>query len=121
MRFMYSPDHGKLIYSRGRIFLIFSHYNFFLDSGGHQGDSVVTFNDGLQDMDFGCGFGTSHSLISSVAFDQYNFYTASLTDSNKTDGINIISTSKRDFQVTYNTYDPINKKIIIEFGKNLEF
>ena len=110
MRFMYKPDHGKLIYSRGRIFLIFSHYNYFLDTEGHQGDSMVTFNDGLQDVDYGCGFGTSHSLISSITFDEYDVYTASLTDSNNTEGINILITSKRDFRVTYNDYDPINKK-----------
>ena len=71
---------------------------------------MVTFNDWLQDVDYGCGFGASHSLISSVTFDEYNVYTASLTDSNDTEGINILSTSKRDFQVTYNTYDPINKR-----------
>ena len=29
MRFMYNPNSGKLIYSGGRIFLIFSHYNYF--------------------------------------------------------------------------------------------
>lgn len=110
IRFMYEPDHGKLIYSRGRIFLIFGHYNYILTRGGHQGDSVVTFNDGLQDIDFGNTFGTSHSLISSVIFDEYYFYTASLTDNNDTEGINIYSTSKRDFKVGYNSYDPINKR-----------
>ena len=51
MRFMYRPDNGKLIYSRGRIFLIFCHYNHFLDDGGHTGDIVVTFNDILKDKD----------------------------------------------------------------------
>ena len=67
---------------------------------------MVTFNDGLQDMDFGCSFCSSHSLISSVTFDEYYFYTATLSDNNK-EGIKIIATSKRDFQ---DTYDPINKK-----------
>ena len=81
---------------------------------------MVTFNDALQDVYYGCGFGTSHSLISSVTFDEYNFYTASLTDSNDTEGINIIYTSKRDFEVTYNYYDPINKNIIIEIGIELK-
>jgi hypothetical protein len=37
MNFMYAPNNGKLIYSRGRIFLIFCHYNHFLDKGGHTG------------------------------------------------------------------------------------
>lgn len=36
MNFMYDPDNGKLIFSRGRIFLIFAHYNHFLDENkGH--------------------------------------------------------------------------------------
>ena len=63
MRFMYRPDNGKLLYSRGRIFLIFDHYNYFLDNGGHTGDTVVTFNEILLDMDFGITWGASHSLI----------------------------------------------------------
>ena len=37
MRFMYRPDNGKLIYSRGRIFLIFADYNHFLDSWNSSG------------------------------------------------------------------------------------
>ena len=66
MRFMYNPDSGKLIYSGERIFLIFSHYNYFLDSGGHTGDTVVTFDNSLGDMDFGETWGASHSLIQSM-------------------------------------------------------
>ena len=42
MRFMYRPDNGKLLYSSGIIFLIFCHYNEFLDDGGHSRDTVVT-------------------------------------------------------------------------------
>ena len=106
MRFMYRPDNGKLIYSRGRIFLIFSHYNYFLDNGDHTGDTVVTFNDVLQDMDFGCNWGTSHSLIQSLTFDEYYFWTAALGDGFP-EGINIEYTSKRDFK---DPYDPVNKK-----------
>ena len=41
---MYNPDGSKLFYGRGRIFLIFSHYNYFLDNGGHTGDTSITFN-----------------------------------------------------------------------------
>ena len=106
MRFMYRPDNGKLIYSRGRIFLIFAHYNHFIDNGGHTGDTVVTFNDALQDMDFGLTWGSSHSLIQSVTFDEYYFWTAALGDAYP-EGIKIEYTSKRDFS---NSYDPINKK-----------
>ena len=76
MRFMYRPYDGKLIYSRGRIFLIFEHYNYFLDGGGHTGDTIDTFNDILSDMDFGITWGSSHSLIQSVTFDDNYFWTA---------------------------------------------
>ena len=106
MRFMFRPDNGKLTYSRGRIFLIFCHYNNFLQSGNHTGDTVVTFNDLLKDMDFGVTWGASHSLIQSVTFDEYYFWSAALSDAYP-EGINVEYTSKTDFT---NSYDPINKK-----------
>ena len=106
MNFMFEPDNGKLIYSRGRIFLIFCHYNYFLDDGGHTGDTVVTFNDILTDMDFGDNWATSHSLIQSVTFDEYYFWTAALGDAYP-EGINVQYTSKREFSTEY---DPIHKK-----------
>ena len=107
MRFMYRPDNGKLIYARGRIFLIFAHYNYFLDNGGHTGDTIVTFNDYLLDMDFGITWGASHSLIQSVTFDDKNhFWTAALSDAYP-EGIEVEYTSKRDFT---SSYDSVNKK-----------
>ena len=64
IRFIYQADNAKLLYSRGRIFLIFAHYNIFDDDYiGHTADTVVTFNDNLEDTDFGKIFGASHSLI----------------------------------------------------------
>ena len=63
MRFIYRPTNAKLIYSRGRIFLIFSHYNNFKKKGDYNGDTVVTFNDYLLDMDFGITWGASQSFI----------------------------------------------------------
>ena len=116
MRFMYNPDNGKITYSRGRIFLIFCHYNYFIDKGGHTGDSVVTFNDGLQDLDFGSNWGSSHSLIQSVTFDEYYFWTAALGDAYP-EGINIEYTSKRNFT---NSYDPINKKYNLRYNKEID-
>ena len=108
MRFMYRPDNGKLVYTRGRIFLIFAHYNYFLDVKGHTGDTVVTFNDYLLDMDFGITWGASHSLIQSATFDDKNhFWTAALSDAYP-EGINVEYTSKRDFS-SYD-YDSVNKK-----------
>ena len=106
MRFMYRPDNGKLIYSRGRIFLIFCHYNYFLDNGGHTGDTVVTFSDLLLDPDYGITWGASHSLIQSATLDQNYFWTAALSDAYP-EGIKVEYTSKKDFT---NDYDPINKK-----------
>ena len=108
MRFMYTPDNGKLAYSGGRIFLIFCHYNYFLDAGAHTGDTVVTFNDVLKDMDFGITWGASHSLIQSVTFDDYYFWTAALSDAYP-EGINVEYTSKREFKQEIYYYDPVNK------------
>jgi len=106
MRFMYRPDNGKLIYSRGRIFLIFAHYNYFLDNGGHTGDTVVTFDDFLTDMDFGITWGASHSLIQSATFDENYFWTAALSDAYP-EGIKVEYTSKKNFT---SDFDPVNKK-----------
>ena len=110
MESMYRPQSGKLKYSRGRIFLIFSHYNYFPIQGSHTGDTTVTFNDVLQDMDFGPTWGTSHSLIQSGTFDEYYFWTAALGDGNP-EGILVAYTSKSDILNDNNYYyDPINKK-----------
>ena len=110
MRFMYNPDSGKLIYSGGRIFLIFSHYNYFLENGGsgQTGDTIVTFDKNLNDMDFGLTWGANHSLIQSVTADENYFWTASLSDSNP-QGIKVIYTSKTQF---FKSFDEINKKTI---------
>ena len=118
MRYMYRPDNGKLVYSRSRIFLIFDHYNYFLDKGGHTGDTVVTFNDYLLDMDFGETWGASHSLIQSATFDNKNhFWTAALSDAYP-EGIKVEYTSKRDFIYDF---DPVNNKYNSRsFGQNTD-
>ena len=67
-------------YYRGRIFLIFAHYNYFLDNGEHTGDTVAIFNDVLLDMYFGLTLASSHSLIQSATFDEFYFWTAALGD-----------------------------------------
>ena len=120
MRFMYDPDNGKLIYSRGRIFLIFCHYNHFMDSGGHTGDTVVTFNDVLKDMDFGCTWGASHSLIQSVTTDDLYFWSAALSDAYP-EGINVEYTSKKNFYTSNYYYDPINKKYNLRANTEIEY
>ena len=120
MRFMYEPDNGKLIYSRGRIFLIFCHYNYFIDKKeGHTGDTVATFNDVLKDLDFGNTWGASHSLIQSITFDDLYFWTAALSDAYP-EGINVEYTSKKDFSTSYYDYDSVNKKYARENGENEE-
>ena len=106
MRFMYNPDSGKLIYSGERIFLIFSHYNYFLDSGGHTGDTTITFDKDLKDIDFGITWGASHSLIQSVTADDNYFWTAALSDAYPM-GIKVVYTSKTEF---LNYKDPVNNK-----------
>ena len=106
MRFMYRPDNGKLIYSRGRIFLIFDHYNYFLDSGGHTGDTVTTFNDILLDMNFGITWGASHSLIQSATFNNNYFWTAALSDAYP-EGIKVEYTSKTELT---SSFDAVNQK-----------
>ena len=107
IRYMDRPSGGKLAYSRGRIFLVFSHYNDFLAGGWHEGDSVVTFNDLLQDLDFGPTWSPTHSLLQSVTFDENYFWSATLGD----DSLRSVSasyTSKAN--IRKDVYDPINKK-----------
>ena len=106
MRFMYHPDSGKLIYEFGRIILIFSHYNYFLDNGEHTGDSTVTFDSSLNNMDFGLTWGASHSLIQSGVADDLYFWTAALSDAYPM-GIKVTYTSRLKFK---NTKDPVNNK-----------
>ena len=109
LRFIYSPEGGKLAYSRGRIFLIFSHSSYFRDDGVHNGDTTITFNDLLKDLDFGDTWGASHSLIQTAIFDDYNFWTAVLSDAHP-EGIKIEYTSKRNISYDINQYDSVNKK-----------
>ena len=118
LRFIYAPEGGKLAYSRGRIFLIFAHYNYFL-SEGHTGDSIITFNDLLKDLDFGNTWGSSHSLIQSVTYDEYNFWTAALGDAYP-EGISVQITSKRNISYNINDYDLINKKFNKRIYKEIE-
>ena len=106
MRFMYNPESGKLVYEWGRIYLIFSHSNYFLDSGENSGDTIVSFDESLDDMDFGLTWGASHSLIQSATTDNNYLWTASLSDGNPM-GIKVTYTSLHHFSTTI---DPVNKK-----------
>ena len=119
MRFMDLPVDlpvgGKLAYSRGIVFLIFAHYSYFNELGHLEGDSIVTFDDALKDMNFAVEFGTIHSLIQSANFDEYYFWSASLSDGYP-EGITVLYTSKTNFT---NVYDPINKKYNLRHAKAL--
>ena len=121
LRFIYVPEGGKLTYSRGRVFLIFAHYNYFTDSynlGDHTGDTSITFNDLLKDLDFGDTWGASHSLIQACTFDEFYFWTAALADASPY-GIKVEYISKRNISYTSNSYDPVNKKFNLRIkGEN---
>ena len=39
------PDTGKIAYTKGRIYLIFGHENYYPDGDWHNGDSTITLND----------------------------------------------------------------------------
>ena len=108
MRYMFISDNGKLLYTKGRIFLIFGHENWFTD-GAHQGDTSATFNDLLEDIDFGWAWGTSHSLSQTATFDENNYITASLCDGNSP-WVNVYYLSKTEFRTDPYYYDAVNKK-----------
>ena len=109
MRYMYGTDGGRLVYTKGRIFLIFAHRNYF-DDGYHQGDTSATFNDLLEDIDFGWSWLTSHSITFSATFDENYFISASLNDYENGPWVNVIYTSKTEFKTNRYYYDKVNKK-----------
>lgn len=109
MRFMYDSDGGRLVYTKGRIFLIFAHENYFND-GYHQGDTSATFNDLLEDIDFGWSWLTSHSITFTATYDENYFISASLNDYYVCPWVNVIYTSKTEFDTSPYEYDSVNKK-----------
>ena len=77
---MYRPTTSKLAYGNNRINLIFAHYNYFGDLGGHWGDSYYSFDVNGTNVKYAWGWITSHSLIQSHIFDGKYFITVSLGD-----------------------------------------
>lgn len=81
---MHKPHNGKLAYGRGRIALIFAHYNHFGMKDGkrddHTGDSFYTFDMDGKNEDYAWSWATSHSLVQSILYDGRYFITASLGD-----------------------------------------
>ena len=84
MEAMYKPHNGQLVEGRGRIFLIFTHYNNFnagkgsLD--GHSGDCMISFDYSGKGWMMGSSWATSHSLVQRALYDGRQFYTSSLGD-----------------------------------------
>ena len=80
---MFSPSSGKLAYGRGRIGLIFSHYNAFgtpTQRNDHQGDTNYSFNRRIQNERISWNWKSSHSLIQTQIYDGQFFNTASLAE-----------------------------------------
>ena len=115
---MYGSYGGRLVYTKGRIFLIFAHRNYFSD-GYHQGDTSATFNDLLEDIDFGWSWLTSHSITFTATYDENYFISASLNDA-VSPWVNVIYTSKTEFDTSSYEYDSVNKKynLRITFGSS---
>lgn len=81
---IFNAHNGKLAYGRGRIALIFAHYNFFGYKNGkrddHTGDTLFTFDENGQNEDCAWSWKTSHSLYQTMLYDGQYFVTASLGD-----------------------------------------
>ena len=104
---MGSPDTGKITYTKGRIYLIFGHVNYYPDGDWHNGDSTITLNDILKDIDFGNTWGASHTLIQSVTYDDNYFISAALSDP----GLLVVYVSKTEFDLDWNHYyDSVAKR-----------
>ena len=104
---MGNPDTGKVAYTKGRVYLIFGHINYYPDKDWHNGDSTITLNDILKDIDFGNTWGASHTLIQSVTYDDNYFISAALMDP----GLLVVYVSKTEFDLDWNHYyDSVAKR-----------
>jgi hypothetical protein len=93
--FMYNPINGKLIYSSGRIFLIFSYKNYNnKNQNGLNGDSIISLSETGSDIDFSAIWKTSQSFIQTITEEPDWVWTASLSDKI---GLNVFHTSKNRF------------------------
>ncbi len=79
---MFEPENGKLAFGRGRLNIIFAHYNNFGDDGGHTGDTYYSLDlDGSNlTAKYAWGWKCSHSLIQSHIYNGRYFVSASLGD-----------------------------------------
>ena len=110
MEAMHEPDNGKLAYGKGRLSLIFAHYNNFGAETAHRkdhtGDTLFTFDDNGEDVKYAWAWLTSHSLLQDQIYDGKYFVTASLGDAYPM-GIKVCFI---DGQTTTSTVDPYWEK-----------
>ena len=78
---MYEPHNGKLAYGKGKLNLIFAHYNIF-DGEGHTGDTYYSLDlsGEPETAKYAWTWQTSHSLVQSHIYDGKYFITAALGD-----------------------------------------
>jgi len=85
---MFDPENGRLAIGRGRVAVMFAHYNYFGTSGNHTGDTFISVDletcaVPLQtDIKLGWSWGASHSLYQQLYYDGSKFVSAALGDAN---------------------------------------
>ena len=84
MKCMHKPHNGELALGRGKIFLVFAHYNNFKcgesSRDDHTGDTMITFNKSGENFMLGSAWSASHSLTQRALYDGKQFITSALGD-----------------------------------------
>ena len=110
MEAMHEPLGGKLAYGRGRIALLFSHFNNFgagtSERDDRSGDTFITFDENGEDVKYAWSWGASQSLTQSIIYDGRYFFTVSLSSSSPS-GFRVCAI---DVDETTPLFDPIHKK-----------
>ena len=104
---MFNPHNGKLAYGRGKLNLIFAHYNNFNGEEGHTGDTYYSFDlsGSTKTAKYAWSWQSSHSLIQSHIYNGKYFICVSLGDAYP-EGINL---SIIDISKGGNSYDSTRK------------
>jgi hypothetical protein len=84
MKCMHKPHNGELSLGRGKIFLVFAHYNNFKcgesSRDDHTGDTMITCNHEGGNFMLGSAWSASHSLTQRALYDGKQFITSTLGD-----------------------------------------